>query len=61
MHSDVLCLVRQASISGANYIVTFINAFSRYIWVFFVKEISEALFKFKEFKKKVESKLNKKV
>lgn len=34
---------------------TFIDDYSRYIWVYFVKKKSEALDKFKEFKMKVES------
>nr|CAD1829790.1 unnamed protein product [Ananas comosus var. bracteatus] len=36
------------------YMVTFIDDFSRYVWVYFIKEKSEVLQKFKEFKEKVE-------
>jgi len=35
--------------------ITFIDDFSRYVWVGFTKEKSEAIDKFKEFKNKVES------
>ena len=34
--------------------VTFIDDFSRYVWVFFMKEKSETLSKFKEFQMKIE-------
>jgi transposase InsO family protein len=61
VHSDVFGPIKQASISGSKYMVTFIDDFSRYVWVFFMKEKSEALSKFKEFKEKVESELDKKV
>ena len=41
--------------------VTFIDDFSRYVWVFFMKEKSETLEKFKEFKEIVEGKVGKKI
>jgi transposase InsO family protein len=41
--------------------VTFIDDFSRYVWVYFMKEKSETLSKFKKFKEKVESDVNKKI
>ena len=40
------------------YIVIFIDDFSRYIWVYFMKEKSEAFTKFNEFKEKIEGELN---
>lgn len=41
--------------------VTFIDKFSKYVWVFFIKEKCETLSNFKEFKKKMETELNRKV
>ena len=38
--------------------VTYIDDFSRYVWVYFMKEKSEAFTKFKEFKEKIEGELN---
>ncbi len=38
--------------------ITFIDDFSRYIWVDFFKEKSESLSKFKKFKEKVEKELD---
>ena len=40
VHSDVFGPVRQASINGSKYMVTFIDDFSRYVWVLFMKEKS---------------------
>jgi hypothetical protein len=37
VNSDVLGPVKQAFISGMRYMVTFINEFSRYVWVYFQK------------------------
>lgn len=50
VHSDVFGPVKQSSIKGMRYMVTFIDDFSRYVWVYFMKEKSEAFMKFKEFK-----------
>ena len=55
IHPDVFGLVKQAPISGMHYMVTFIDDFSRYVWVFFMKEKSETLSKFKEFQMKIEN------
>jgi len=41
--------------------ITFIDNFSRYVWVDFMKEKSEALDKFKEFKNKVETEVGHKI
>ena len=41
--------------------VTFIDDFSRYVWVFFMKEKSETFSKFKEFKEIVEGEVGKKI
>ncbi|KAL0402266.1 UNVERIFIED_CONTAM: Retrovirus-related Pol polyprotein from transposon RE2 [Sesamum latifolium] len=57
IHSDVFGPVRQASIGGMKYMVTFIDDFSRYVWVYFMKNKSETLTKFKEFKKSAEAEI----
>lgn len=41
--------------------ITFIDDFSRFVWVDFMKEKSEAFNKFKEFKDKVETKVGNKI
>jgi hypothetical protein len=40
IHSDVFGPVKQISLGGMRYMVTFIDDFSRYIWVYFMKEKS---------------------
>lgn len=37
VHSDAFGPVKQASIGGMKYMVTFIDDFSRYVWVYFMK------------------------
>ena len=61
VHSDVFGPVKQPSIGGMRYMVTFIDDFSRYVWVFFMKEKSETFEKFKEFKEIVEGEVGKKI
>ena len=58
IHSDVFGPVKQISIGGMRYMVTFIDDFSRYVWVYFMKEKSEAFTKFKE---KIEGELSMKI
>ena len=54
VHSDVFGHVKQSSISGMRYMITFIDDFSRYVWVLFIKKKSDTFSKFKEFKNIVE-------
>ena len=61
VHSDVFSPMKQPSISGFRYMITFINDFLRYIWVYFIKEKSEALSKFKEFKETVEKEVDQRI
>jgi hypothetical protein len=42
------------SISGRLYFLTFIDDFSRKVWVYFLKYKSDVFVVFKEFKEKVE-------
>ena len=57
VHLDVFGPVKQPSISKNRYMITFIDDFSRYVWVDFMKEKSEAFMKFKEFKEKTEKEI----
>ncbi|PKI63869.1 hypothetical protein CRG98_015752 [Punica granatum] len=59
IHSDVFGPVKQASIGGMKYMVTFIDDFSRYVWVYFMKEKYKTLSKFKEFKEVAEAEVGK--
>ncbi|KAI3816802.1 hypothetical protein L1987_16507 [Smallanthus sonchifolius] len=49
VHSDVFGPVKQPSIQGLRYMVTFIDDFSHYVWVYFLKEKSQVFEKFREF------------
>ena len=46
---------------GAKYFVTFIDNFSRKIWIYLIKAKSECFDKFKEFKAQVEKECKKKI
>ena len=61
IHFDVFGPVKQASIGGMRYMVTFIDDFSRYLWVFFMEEKYETLSKFKEFKNTTKAEIGKRV
>ena len=61
VHSDIFGRVKQPSIGGMRYMVTFIDDFLRYVWVFFMKEKYETFEKFKEFKEIVEGEVDKKI
>ena len=61
IHSGVFGKVKQSSVNGMHYMVTFIDDYSRYVWVYFMKEKSETLAKFKEFKLMVESEVGSKI
>ncbi|RVX10692.1 Retrovirus-related Pol polyprotein from transposon TNT 1-94 [Vitis vinifera] len=61
IHSDVFRPIKQASLSGMKYMVTFIDDFSKYVWVYFMKEKSETFSKFKEFKEMMEAEVDKRI
>lgn len=61
IHSDVFGQVMQQSINGLRYRLTFIDNYSKYMWVYLIKEKSEALQKFKEFQNKVKGDLDEKI
>ncbi|KAI3513963.1 hypothetical protein L1887_12232 [Cichorium endivia] len=54
VHSDVFGPVKKPSVKGMKYMVTFIDDYSRYVWVYFMVEKSEVFAKFKEFKAEAE-------
>ena len=49
VHSDVCGPMSVASVGGSSYFITFIDDFSRYVWVHIIKRKSDALEKFKSF------------
>lgn len=57
IHSDVFGPVKQPSVKGLRYMVTFIDDYSRFVWVYFLKEKTEVFQKFKEFKEEAEKDL----
>nr|GEW40517.1 retrovirus-related Pol polyprotein from transposon TNT 1-94 [Tanacetum cinerariifolium] len=61
IHSAVFGPIKQPSIGENRYMVTFIDDFSRYVWVYFIKNKSDTLAKFKEFKKSAEVEIGKDV
>ena len=61
IHYDVFGPIKQASIGGMKYMVTFIDDFSRYVWVYFMKEKSETFTKFQEFKNEAEAEVGKRI
>jgi transposase InsO family protein len=54
IHSDLCGPMPVASFGGNLYFITFIDDFSRKVWVYFLKEKSEAFQAFKDFKAEVE-------
>lgn len=61
VHSDVLGKIKQPSTRGYQYLLTFIDDFSRYVWVYFLKHKDEVFEKFREFKDTVERELGRKI
>lgn len=55
VHSDVCGPFKQPSLNGNKYIVTFIDDYSRYCRVYFIKQKNEVLQKFEEYKAEVEN------
>ena len=54
VHSDVCGPMKTPSIGGARYFLTFIDDFSRKIWVYVLKSKKEVLARFEEWKTLVE-------
>ena len=55
IHSDLCSPIKETTPGGAKYFVTFIDEFTRYCKVYFLKKKNEALEKFKEYKNEVEN------
>lgn len=61
MHSDVCGPMPKDSWGGARYFITFIDDFSRKIFIYFMKRKSEAFDMFKTFKSLVENQTDRKI
>ncbi|KAK8951198.1 hypothetical protein KSP39_PZI004131 [Platanthera zijinensis] len=61
IHGDLMGLTATASLGGSRYMLVLIDDYSRYTWVYFLKEKSEAFRLFVEFKELVEGRLNLKI
>jgi transposase InsO family protein len=61
VHSDVCGPMRTTSIGGGKYFVTFIDDFSRKVWVYILKSKGECFEKFREYKALVETQSDHKI
>ena len=61
IHSDISVPIPITSMNGSWYVLTFIDYFSRYTWVFFIKKKSKVLEKFIELKALIENASGKKI
>ncbi|TQD95075.1 hypothetical protein C1H46_019343 [Malus baccata] len=61
IHSDVWGPAPTKSNGGARYFVTFMDDFSRKVWVYFMKQKSEVFAKFKEWKTEAENQTGRKI
>ena len=59
VHLDICGPINLSSNRGKRYLITFIDDFSRKMWVYFLQEKSEALTMFKRFKALVENEAGK--
>ena len=55
IHSDISGLMPITSMNGSRYLLNFIDDFSRYTWVLFLKKKSEVCEKFSELKALIEN------
>jgi len=58
IHSDLMGPCATPFYSRSRYMLLFVNVFSKYTWVYFVKEKLEVFSKFLEFKETIEEVLN---
>ena len=61
IHSNVFGPTPTPSIGGSRYYVSFIDEFSRYSWIYFIKSKSDVFEKFRECKVLVENQLDRKI
>lgn len=59
IHTDLCGPMESSSLGGAKYYVTFIDDYSRKVYVYFMKNKSDTLEKFEEFKNLVENETEK--
>ena len=55
IYSDIIGPIPTTSMSGSRYVLTLIDDFSIYTWIFFLKKKSEVLERFTKFKESVEN------
>jgi len=55
MHTDVWGPAPVKSLGGSQYYVTFIDDFTRKVWVYFLKNKSDVFYVFKRWKQEVET------
>ena len=60
-HSDVCGLLNEKARDGYEYVISFIDYYSRYGYLYLMEHKSKALEKFKEYKTEVENLLDKKI
>ena len=61
VHTDVWGPVQTTSLGGSVYFVSFIDGYSRKVWVYFMRQKSETFTKFKLWKAEVENKTRRKI
>jgi hypothetical protein len=61
VHSDVFGPVSFPSLGKSMYYVSFIDAFSRNTWIYFLRKKSEVFDKFRDFKALVENQIEKRI
>jgi hypothetical protein len=61
IHGDLIGPCTTPSYSGSLYMLVLVDDYTRFTWVYFMKEKSEVFSRFKEFKTTVESVLDKKI
>jgi ribonuclease HI len=61
VHSDLAGPMEETSLGGARYFLTFIDDYSKKVFVYFIKSKSEVFGKFMDFKNLTENQMNKKI
>ena len=61
VHTDVCGPFRSPTRDGRHYYVTFTDDFSRYGYIYLIRQKSDTFEKFKEYKNEVENRLGKKI
>ena len=61
VHSDVSIPILTKLMNGSRYILTFLDDYSRYFWIYFLKHTFEVVEIFKVFKVLAENTLGKKI